>query len=174
MPFKEYQTISIYCFKGNLTFFITSTPVRGKLFGGTVLPNNTLFGRTVPPNNTLFGGTVPPNSTLFGRTPNSDQERNQQFYFFLKKTFWLSDDGLLLEPSKNYVTKMEFVQKGRGGRRWEKHQKSESPQLKMRTIFRIFNFFPNLNDWNMLILIIFVWNSSDIKATFGVYICMVD
>ena len=29
----------------------------GKLFGGTVLPNNTLFGGTVPPNNTLFGGT---------------------------------------------------------------------------------------------------------------------
>ena len=37
---------------------------RGKLFGGTVPPNNTLFGGTVPPNNTLFGGTVPPNSTL--------------------------------------------------------------------------------------------------------------
>ena len=30
---------------------------RGKLFGGTVPPNNTLFGRTVPPNSTLFGGT---------------------------------------------------------------------------------------------------------------------
>ena len=77
---------------------------RGKLFGGTV-----------PPNNTLFGGTVPPNSTLFGGTPNSDKERNQHFQFFLKKTFWLSDDGLLLEPSKNYVTKMEIVQKGRAG-----------------------------------------------------------
>ena len=45
----------------------------GKLFGGTVPPNNTLFGRTVLPNNTLFGGTVPPNSTLFGRTPDSDK-----------------------------------------------------------------------------------------------------
>ena len=32
-------------------------PKRGKLFGGTVPPNNTLFGRTVPPNNALFGGT---------------------------------------------------------------------------------------------------------------------
>ena len=31
--------------------------VWGKLFGGTVLPNNTLFGGTVPPNSTLFGGT---------------------------------------------------------------------------------------------------------------------
>ena len=30
---------------------------RGKLFGGTVPPNNTLFGRTVLPNSTLFGGT---------------------------------------------------------------------------------------------------------------------
>ena len=30
---------------------------RGKLFGGTVPPNNTLFGGTVPPNSTLFGGT---------------------------------------------------------------------------------------------------------------------
>ena len=29
----------------------------GKLFGGTVLRNNTLFGGTVPPNSTLFGGT---------------------------------------------------------------------------------------------------------------------
>ena len=45
----------------------------GKLFGGTVLPNNTLFGGTVPPNNTLFGGTVPPNSTLFGGTPDSEK-----------------------------------------------------------------------------------------------------
>ena len=35
---------------------------RGKLFGGTV-----------PPNNTLFGGTVPPNSTLFGGTPDSEK-----------------------------------------------------------------------------------------------------
>ena len=42
--------------------------IREKLFGGTVLPNNTLFGGTVPPNNTLFGGTVPPISTLFGGT----------------------------------------------------------------------------------------------------------
>ena len=25
--------------------------LRGKLFGGTVPPNNPLFGRTVPPNN---------------------------------------------------------------------------------------------------------------------------
>ena len=46
---------------------------RGKLFGGTVPPNNTLFGGTVPPNNTLFGGTVPPNSTLFGGTPDSER-----------------------------------------------------------------------------------------------------
>ena len=30
----------------------------GKLFGGTVPPNNTLFGGTVPPNSTLFGGTL--------------------------------------------------------------------------------------------------------------------
>ena len=37
-------------------------PIRGKLFGGTV-----------PPNNTLFGGTVPPNSTLFGGTPGSEK-----------------------------------------------------------------------------------------------------
>ena len=35
--------------------------LRGKLFGGTV-----------PPNNTLFGGTVLPNSTLFDRTPHSE------------------------------------------------------------------------------------------------------
>ena len=48
--------------------------LRGKLFGGTV-----------PPNNTLFGGTVPPNSTLFGGTPNFDKERNQQFQFFLRR-----------------------------------------------------------------------------------------
>ena len=47
--------------------------IRGKLFGGTVPPNNTLFGRTVPPNNTLFGGTVPPNSTLFGGTPDFEK-----------------------------------------------------------------------------------------------------
>ena len=46
---------------------------RGKLFGGTVPPNNTLFGGTVPPNNTLFGGTVPPNSTLFGGTPDFEK-----------------------------------------------------------------------------------------------------
>ena len=46
---------------------------RGKLFGGTVPPNNTLFGGTVPPNNTLFGGTVPPNSTLFGGTPDFER-----------------------------------------------------------------------------------------------------
>ena len=31
---------------------------RGKLFGGTVPPNNTLFGGTVPPNSTLFSGTL--------------------------------------------------------------------------------------------------------------------
>ena len=73
---------------------------RGKLFGGTVLPNNTLFGGTVPPNNTLFGGTVPPNSTLFGGTPDFDKEhifssinelfltlRNQQSRFFFKENF---------------------------------------------------------------------------------------
>ena len=35
--------------------------LRGKLFGGTV-----------PPNNTLFGGTVPPNSTEH-RTPDSEK-----------------------------------------------------------------------------------------------------
>ena len=45
----------------------------GKLFGGTVPPNNTLFGRTVPPNNTLFGGTDPPNGALFGGTPDSEK-----------------------------------------------------------------------------------------------------
>ena len=45
----------------------------GKLFGGTVPPNNTLFGGTVPPNKALFGGTVPPNSTLFGRTPDLER-----------------------------------------------------------------------------------------------------
>ena len=39
-----------------------SLTFRGKLFGGTV-----------PPNNTLFGGTVPPNSTLFGGTPDFDK-----------------------------------------------------------------------------------------------------
>ena len=73
----------------------TGKVLRGKLFGGTVPPNNTLFGGTVPPNNTLFGGTVPPNSTLFGGTPDSDKEyilssdelvltlRNQQSQFFL-------------------------------------------------------------------------------------------
>ena len=49
------------------------TPNWGKLFGGTVPPNNTLFGGTVPPNNTLFGGTVPPNSTLFGGTPDFEK-----------------------------------------------------------------------------------------------------
>ena len=38
------------------------SPKRGKLFGGTV-----------PPNNTLFGGTVPPNSALFGGTPDSEK-----------------------------------------------------------------------------------------------------
>ena len=32
-----------------------------------------LFGGTVPPNNTLFGGTVPPNSTLFGGTPDFEK-----------------------------------------------------------------------------------------------------
>ena len=50
-----------------------STKNWGKLFGGTVPPNNTLFGGTVPPNNTLFGRTVPPNSTLFGGTPDSEK-----------------------------------------------------------------------------------------------------
>ena len=49
------------------------SPKRGKLFGGTVPPNNTLFGGTVPPNTTLFGGTVPPDSTLFGGTPDSEK-----------------------------------------------------------------------------------------------------
>ena len=53
----------------DLSFF----SLRGKLFGGTVPPNNTLFGGTVPPNNTLFGGTVPPNSTLFGGTHDSEK-----------------------------------------------------------------------------------------------------
>ena len=33
-----------------------------------------LFGGTVPPNNTLFGGPGPPNNTLFGGTPYSDKE----------------------------------------------------------------------------------------------------
>ena len=33
--------------------------IRGKLFGGTVPPNNFLFGGTVPPNKFLFGGTCP-------------------------------------------------------------------------------------------------------------------
>ena len=47
--------------------------LRGKLFGGTVLPNNTLFSWIVPMNNTLFGGTFPPNSTLFGGTPDSEK-----------------------------------------------------------------------------------------------------
>ena len=32
-----------------------------------------LFGGTVPPNNTLFGRTVPPNSRLFGRTPDFEK-----------------------------------------------------------------------------------------------------
>ena len=72
-----------------------------------------LFGGTVPPNNTLFGGTVPPNSTLFGGTPDSDKEyiissinglilnlRNQQSQFILWSSFWSSDDSLLCEPSK--------------------------------------------------------------------------
>ena len=89
--------------------------LRGKLFGGTV-----------PPNNTLFGGTVPPNSTLFGGTPDSDKKyiissingwlltwRNLQSQFIIRDTFWSSDDSLLLEPSKK---------KGRG----DQHQKSES------------------------------------------------
>ena len=56
--------------KMELTGFKCVKIERGKLFGGTVPPNNTLFGGTVPPNNTLFGGTVPPNSTLFGGTPD--------------------------------------------------------------------------------------------------------
>ena len=42
-----------------------------------------LFGGTVPPNNTLFGGTVPPNSTLFGGTPDFDKE-----YIFLLLMNW--------------------------------------------------------------------------------------
>jgi len=32
---------------------------RGKLFGGTVPPNNFLHGGTVLPNNFLFGETCP-------------------------------------------------------------------------------------------------------------------
>ena len=43
---------------------------RGKLFSGTVPPNNTLFSGKVPTNNTIFGRTVLPNSTLFGGTPD--------------------------------------------------------------------------------------------------------
>ena len=37
----------------------------GKLFDGTIPPNNTLFGGTVLQNNTIFEGRIPPNSTLF-------------------------------------------------------------------------------------------------------------
>ena len=50
-----------------------TVPPNNSLFGGTVPPNNSLFGRTVPPNNSLFGGTVPPDNSLFGRTipPNN-------------------------------------------------------------------------------------------------------
>ena len=54
-------------------FLLLPLQYRGKLFGGTVPPNNTLFGGTVSSNNTLFGGTVPPNSTLFGGTPDSEK-----------------------------------------------------------------------------------------------------
>ena len=43
-------------------YYVHSILIWGKLFGGTV-----------PPNNTLFGGTVPPNSTLFGGTPDSEK-----------------------------------------------------------------------------------------------------
>ena len=53
--------------------YLVARNIRGKLFGGTVPPNNTLFGRTVPRNKTLFGGKVPPNSTLFGKTPDSEK-----------------------------------------------------------------------------------------------------
>ena len=62
---------------------------RGKLFGGTV-----------PPNNTRFGGTVPPNSALFSGTPDFDKEhifssiytlfltlRDQETQFVLRNTF---------------------------------------------------------------------------------------
>ena len=130
----------------------------GKLFGGTVPPNNTLFGGTVPPNNTLFGGTVPPNSTLFGGTPDSDKDylissinyliltlRNQHSQFFLRSTFWSSYVGLLWEPSKRNVTKSENSPKGGGE---DKRRKSESPQFKIQTILKreiggIFKFFSN-------------------------------
>ena len=85
----QYKTFRyFFCFQIILTGSIFElekwSPFRGKLFGGTVPPNNTLFGGTVPPyttlfggtvppNNTLFGGTVPPNSTLFGGTPDSEK-----------------------------------------------------------------------------------------------------
>ena len=95
-------------------------PYRGKLFGGTVPPNNTLFGGTVPPNNTLFDGTVPPNSTLFGGTPDSDKEcfkssvnelvltlRNQQSQLFLK-TFL----GHLMTASYGSHPKKDFTKSG--------------------------------------------------------------
>ena len=47
-----------------------------------------LFGGTVPPNNTLFGGTVPPNSTLFGGTPDSENDVlfNEKFL-----TLWMQE-----------------------------------------------------------------------------------
>ena len=53
------QTISVLLLSPGLKRWLLS---RGKLFGGTV-----------PPNNTLFGGTDPPNSTLFGGTPDSEK-----------------------------------------------------------------------------------------------------
>ena len=43
--------------KGGREIVVIHLESRGKLFGGTVPPNNTLFGGTVPPNSTLFGGT---------------------------------------------------------------------------------------------------------------------
>ena len=45
----------------------------GKLFGGTVPPNNTLFGGKNTSNNRLLGRTLPPNSTLFDGTPDLDK-----------------------------------------------------------------------------------------------------
>ena len=51
-------------FKGMIIF-------RGKLFGGTVQPNNTPIGGTVQPNNTPFGGAVQPNNPPFGGTVQS-------------------------------------------------------------------------------------------------------
>ena len=85
-----YIGLKLCHFLSSILRVIGATLERGKLFGGTV-----------PPNNTLFGGTVPPNSTLFGGTPDFYKEhifssinelfltlRNQQSQFFLRNIFW--------------------------------------------------------------------------------------